>query len=561
MNRIFVDKLNRDFKLELCKVNKEVVCSIPKSCLNSLTRSLTEIDTMELVIDKHYIDKNGKIQLSPVWEQVKEERLICLNNSEYFVIKVNSYKSSEDQLNITAQSLEYKLSKIDISVEDVAFYLMDKDEENYIYSLNDYMYAETGWKFGHIDDSVRYDINNGVKTKKLRTFSSIDKRWYDFLTEDIYEAFNCLVVFDTYNKIVLLYDANSVGENVQIYLSHDNYIRSLERTSSTEDLVTRMYLVGNEEMDIISSVVTGYPYIENYSYFIDNNEMSNELTYALKKYNDMVATRQPIWEGLVKTKSTKLESSIVKKNELYVIYEEIRALKSIKESYVLNNDTKNEVLVMAQITEKIDKQILLEIEIKKLEDEIAQLQDSINNINELCKREYATDEKGNLIFNTKTLDELKEFIYCETYSNDSFLDVKDLIQAGERELSLSCYPSINYTLDIKNFMSRIIKEKFRLQWQGDIGLGDIVILYDKDLDEEVFLFLTDYTQRPNEEDESGLDITLSNKKYQDKNIRTIADKLKEGSLAMRNFKKKSYVFNNVKYNRININKDQIGGNI
>ena len=561
MNRIFVDKLNRDFKLELCKVNKEVVCSIPKSCLNSLTRSLTEIDTMELVIDKHYIDKNGKIQLNPVWEQVKEERLICLNNSEYFVIKVNSYKSSEDQLSITAQSLEYKLSKIDISVEDVAFYLMDKDEENYIYSLNDYMYAETGWKFGHIDDSVRYDINNGVKTNKLRTFSSIDKRWYDFLTEDIYEAFNCLVVFDTYNKIVLLYDANSVGENVQIYLSHDNYIKSLERTSSTEDLVTRMYLVGNEEMDIISSVVTGYPYIEDYSYFIDNNEMSNELTYALKKYNDMVATRQPIWEGLVKTKSTKLESSIVKKNELYVIYEEIRALKSIKESYVLNNDTKNEVLVMAQITEKIDKQILLEIEIKKLEDEIAQLQDSINNINELCKREYATDEKGNLIFNTKTLDELKEFIYCETYSNDSFLDVKDLIQAGERELSLSCYPSINYTLDIKNFMSRIIKEKFRLQWQGDIGLGDIVILYDKDLDEEVFLFLTDYTQRPNEEDESGLDITLSNKKYQDKNIRTIADKLKEGSLAMRNFKKKSYVFNNVKYNRININKDQIGGNI
>ena len=561
MNRIFIDKLNRDFKLELCKVNKEVVCSIPKSCLNSLTRSLTEIDTMELVIDKHYIDKNGKIQLNPVWEQVKEERLICLNNSEYFVIKVNSYKSSEDQLNITAQSLEYKLSKIDISVEDVAFYLMDKDEENYIYSLNDYMYAETGWKFGHIDDSVRYDINNGVKTNKLRTFSSIDKRWYDFLTEDIYEAFNCLVVFDTYNKIVLLYDANSVGENVQIYLSHDNYIKSLERTSSTEDLVTRMYLVGNEEMDIISSVVTGYPYIEDYSYFIDNNEMSNELTYALKKYNDMVATRQPIWEGLVKTKSTKLESSIVKKNELYVIYEEIRALKSIKESYVLNNDTKNEVLVMAQITEKIDKQILLEIEIKKLEDEIAQLQDSINNINELCKREYATDEKGNLIFNTKTLDELKEFIYCETYSNDSFLDVKDLIQAGERELSLSCYPSINYTLDIKNFMSRIIKEKFRLQWQGDIGLGDIVILYDKDLDEEVFLFLTDYTQRPNEEDESGLDITLSNKKYQDKNIRTIADKLKEGSLAMRNFKKKSYVFNNVKYNRININKDQIGGNI
>ena len=110
-------------------------------------------------------------------------------------------------------------------------------------------------------------------------------------------------------------------------------------------------------------------------------------------------------------------------------------------------------------------------------------------------------------------------------------------------------------------MSRIIKEKFRLQWQGDIGLGDIVILYDEDLDKEVFLYLTDYVQKPNYDEDNSLEITLSNKKYKDKNIRTIADKLKEGSIAMRNLKMKSYVFNNVKYNRINITKEQIGGNI
>jgi len=99
---------------------------------------------------------------------------------------------------------------------------------------------------------------------------------------------------------------------------------------------------------------------------------------------------------------------------------------------------------MAQITQKLDQQVLLEVEIKSLEEELIQIQDSIDNINLLCKRETATDENGRLIFNAKTLDELKEFIYCETYSNDSFLDVKDLIAAGERELSLSCFPSIDY---------------------------------------------------------------------------------------------------------------------
>ena len=275
----------------------------------------------------------------------------------------------------------------------------------------------------------------------------------------------------------------------------------------------------------------------------------------------MVAIRQPVWEELVNLKNQKLEIANIKKNELYAVYEEIRALKSIKESYVLNGDTKNEALVMAQITEKIDTQTILEIEIKNLEEEINQIQDSINNINLLCKRETATDENGSLIFSTKTLEELKEFIYCETYANDSFLDVKDLIKAGDRELRLKCFPDISYTLDVKNFMSRIMKEKFRLQWQGDIGLGDIVILYDEDLDKEVFLYLTDYTQMPNKDENNSLKITVSNHKYKDKNIRTIADKLKEGSIAMRNLKMKSYVFNNVKYNRINIDKNQVGGNI
>ena len=92
MKRIFIDKLNRDFKLELCKVNKEVICSIPKSCLESLTRSLTEIDKMEIVINKYITGLDGKTILNPLWKEVKEERLVCLNGSEYFVIKINNFK-------------------------------------------------------------------------------------------------------------------------------------------------------------------------------------------------------------------------------------------------------------------------------------------------------------------------------------------------------------------------------------------------------------------------------------------------------------------------------------
>lgn len=564
MNRIFIDKINKDFKLELCRVNKTPICSIDAKYVESIVRSLNDIDKMELSIPKFIKDGNMKKVINPLWYEIKDERLISLNDTDYFVIKVNTFTSNENTKNITGHSREYKLGKIDIVVEDIAFMLMGEDEENDIYSLNKHMKNETGWSFGHIDDTVLYDVDEeGNKNEKLRIQTSINKRWLDYINTDVCEGYNCIAIYDTCNKKVNLYDVNTVAENVELYLSNDNYIKSLSRTSSSDGLVTRLTVVGNDEMDIIGETVTGYPYLEDYSYFKNNGEMSGELVSHLDKYYEMVKIRTPIWEDLIKTKQEKLTILTKKKSDLYVIYEEIRAKKSIKEVYASKGDTVNEAIIAAEITKLIDQQTVLEVEIKRLEDDISNLTSSILEITILCKRETATDENGQLIFNEATLEELKEFIYCETYTNDSFLDVEDLMKAGERELSIKCYPSIEYEIDVKNFINNINKNGFNVHWNGELGLGDVIILYDEDLNKEVFLFLTEYTQRPNDkEDMGGLDLVLSNKKYKDKDIRNIADKIKEGSLAMRTIQKKLYLMNEQKYKRMNLRdyeRDYTGG--
>lgn len=564
MKRIFVNKLNREFELELCKVNKTPMCVIDSKYLDNISRSLNDIDKIELTIPKTIKDGYMRSVVNPLWNEIKDERLICLNNEDYFVIKVNTFGTDENKKSITAYSREYKLSKIDINIEDISFMLIGKDEENEIYSLNEYMKSETGWEFGHIDDVVRYDIlEDGTKSEKLRIQTSISKRWYDYIKDDVCESYGCIAVYDTKNKRINLYDVNTIAENVELYLSNDNYIKSLSRTESSENIVTRLTLIGGDEMDIVNETITGYPYLEDYSYFKDNKEMSDELINHLDKYYEMIEIRTPIWKDLVQRKQDKITILTRKKTDLYILYNEITSLKGIKESYKINKDAANEAIISEEITKKIDEQIVLEYEIKELEEDIENLTNSILEINILCKRETATDENGNIIFNERTLDELKEFIYCETYSNDSFLDVKDLIRAGERELSIKCFPETNYEIDVKNFMRKIKSNPLNQHWEGDLGLGDIIILYDEDLDKEVFLYVTDYIQNPNEEnEEDGLKITLSNKKYKDSDIRNIADKLKEGSLAMQTIQRKSYLMNNQKYNRLNMKNyevDYIGG--
>ena len=59
MNRIYINKINRDFNLELCKVNKSVLCDIPLTALESISRSINDIDFISVVnaINMHYINK------------------------------------------------------------------------------------------------------------------------------------------------------------------------------------------------------------------------------------------------------------------------------------------------------------------------------------------------------------------------------------------------------------------------------------------------------------------------------------------------------------------------
>ena len=561
INSINIKKLNNNFNITLCKVNRDVIGYIPVEWMDSISRSINDIDEVEFTIPSHIMDRlTFKRIKNPLYDMVKDERLICLNDEEYFVIKEDEYSFSTNQKTIKAYSLEYKLSKIDIKVEDVGFYLIGSEEDNDIYSLSDYMKQETGWSIGYVDDSIRYYTDSeGIQHETLRWQESVNKRWYDFLTQDIAEGFGCVCVFDTKNKLVNLYDVKTIGEEIQIYLSNDNYIKDLKRTYSSSDIVTRLFLEGSEEMDIIGATVTGYPYIENFSYFIENEEMSKELINALDIYSKRVAEHNITWKQLVSEKTSKSTILRDKQYTLYGIYEEIRALNSMVKVYESKNDEENKAICISKITELNDKKVILENEIKTLEDEIIALQSSINEINILCKKETATDYDGYLIFNEILLNELKEFVYCDTYSNDSFLNVEDLIEAGERELSLKCKPTENYNLGIVDFTKRIIDDKFRKHWNGTLSLGNIIILYDEELDKEVILFFTGYTLRPN--DNEGLELTISNKKIREDNTRTIADYLQDAKRSYQMVNSKMYLLNKQKYNRMNLERGIDYGNI
>lgn len=299
--KINLKELKRDYEIVLCKINKCAVGQINIRFIDTLSRSIDSMDEIQFTIPKFIYDRNGLKNIRYVlYDEIKEERFICLDDREYFVIKEIEINDNKDKI-VKAYSAEIKLSKIDINIEDVAIQLFSDDKENGVISLNNYLKQETSWSIGHVDDVVAYEMNeHGDKVEKLRIQESVSSNWHDFFIKDIKEEFSCVVQFDTYNKKVNLYDIDSFGDNIELVLTYDNYIKSNKKTNSTNDIVTRLKLIGREEMDIISAVPTGYEYLENYSYFLENGEMSEGLVNAMMTYEEMVAVRKKSGQNWLK---------------------------------------------------------------------------------------------------------------------------------------------------------------------------------------------------------------------------------------------------------------------
>lgn len=543
--------MKKDYSYILTNTSGKVIGMIPPQYVDSLTRKLDDIDELQLTIPK-YIENRITFEKEEyfLYKEILNERVILLNN-EAFIIK-DIQDKGEDYLVITAFSKEIKLQKIDIKFEEAYVRLFTANLDDNIFSLNDLLYEQTGWRVGYVEENIAYTITTNEdgsinKEENIRWQDSVNTNWYDYLHKTIAEQFNAFIFFNTSNKTINLYSEKNYGERLGLYLAKDQYITEITKKTDSSDIITRLELIGDEEMDIVGATVTGYSFLENFSYYIENREMSDELIDALALYYKMVEIRTPEWNELQKVKLEKQSLLYDKQRDFANIEANIIACDSMIKSYNAVKDSVNEALWVTKKAEYIDQETIYKNEIKKLQDEIALLDEAILNITLLCKKETATDENGKLIFTTTLLDELKEFVSTDTYQEDSFLRVEDFIEAGKLKLEKICRPTNSFSISVINFMARLLDNDFRKHWNGVIGLGDIIILYDKETKHEELIFLTEYTQ---DFSENELSLTLSNKKKSSDNARDIADYLRDAKYTTRSLNAKNYLLMREKYNKL-----------
>ena len=551
------------YTLILCKMNGERMGMIPYSSVDSIKRGINSVSELTFSVHKYYGEENLR---NPLYDELKTERFIELDEDECYVIK-NISEVNERLKSVTAYSREKKLFKNMAEFEDITLTLKNPytDIEG-CFSLDELLYDATGWRVGYVSDKVLYRSNETVidnitgetettltNEEKLRYQESVSTNWYDYINTDIAEQFECYPVFDSYNKVVNLYSDDELGEDPQLMLSYDNYLKEIELSDDTEDIVTKLVLSGNDDLTISEVNPSGETFVEDFSYFIESREMSDALISALKLYYVMVKKRAIEWNRLRGEKAEKQSQLTAKKNELLIIYSTIKSLEfAMKQS----NDEAFNAKTQERLVGLNDKRALLEKEVNELDENIKLLDASIENINKLCKKKYATNDNGILIFTESLLNELKEFIYQDTYSNDAITDGLTLMRIGKRKVSQSCYPTKTWTISSVNFIERLIDNGFRQHWNGELGLGDMIVLKGDEFIEVIYVI--GYTQ--NFKDKT-IELELSNKKQENEFSLSIGERLTQGKEAYKIAKKSRSTINMVNKNRYGLTYDKINKKI
>jgi len=453
-------------QLFLCKPNKEIIGKLNESFDINLKLSLRQLNELSFSLP-YEIEINHELKFNDNINKLKERYLIKLvlgNYTEWFIINelIDNMNEDNDNKEVHTFSLGYELRDKLIRDYSVTSY-------NATQVLTEVL-SSSIWTIDYID--ADFDI-------MYRSFNVSNATLLDFVYQ-IAETFNALVVWDTLNRTISFYKSDNVGIDRGFKINYGKYLKSLNKISSVDEMVTRLKVFGKDELSIQRVNPTGTNYIEDFTYFIHPYEedvdgniikhsdyMSDGLCKAIIVYNDLLETKKGDFDALLTQKETLQNTLTTKENELSTLETELAVIQD-------NLDIAQSTGVGDEEQLKIDLQNK-ENEIANKESEITSVENDISNIDsQITTLQNEISIENN--FTPEQIVERNQFIIEKEWSNENIYDDKELYNKAIETFQDIREPQIIFELDIVNFLE-IIEEQ--LNWDK-LQLGDIInVQYDK----------------------------------------------------------------------------------
>jgi len=459
----------------------------PINILNSafdrtIDPSLDGVGKLKFTISRYTEDilTHEKIE-NPEYNSIMEENLILLKVGEpsnpmfqaYYIIKNLNESTDTSQMIVDCVSFEQVLEGNIITLNGIERELINNTDNNGIMNLVE---QQCSWKVGYVDPNCLVDLVNSGVNPRVRWIEALSKSILSFLHDDICPAYNVIMMFDTYNKLINIYDKTAYGTHTGILLTEENYIKNLTKNIKGDSVCTRLLVSGKESMEISSLTLDGLNYVTNYDYYINNGQMSPELIQALSYFNALLVKKDAEFKILKSQLDAINQSMVIKKSELDTLVEVQKSLDQIQANCISANPPDNVNLAIA--TPKCNANLLAttvkKAEMATLDAQIDVLEIPMKQIGlDIAKANARVIGTSTLIFNTALLEELESWTIDEEWSSDVYVTPALLKKAAEDLLAVWNTPVTEYGAEMVDIFS--IQEAQHIR--GKIKLGDLVRVY------------------------------------------------------------------------------------
>lgn len=450
-------------KFHLARPNRIPIDVIHERYEESVSVKLGNIGELSFSIPYEIEDVDtGEYIINPQIHSIKELMLIRVTMESfeewYVVSEIKEDSDNDEVFNVTAFSLGYELRRKKITgIEEESINLTQ---------LMTMLLANTVWKIGTIDpmfDAMFRSFESGDNTNVL-----------DCITQAI-ETFGALIIWDTINKTISFKDATKNGKFRGMIVKDGQFLNTVSRTRSTDEMVTRFHMEGSEGLTIHSVNPTGMGYVENFDYFMhpfkrDANKkviqssyyMSDALCHALLDQQSLLFANAPRIKTLSDTLIAKQTELITEQSKLDELNNQLKNLEGLLDTAKGTEDTKAIADRTKDITTKkseiaTQQQVvtLIKVAIANAEAELVQLQNQIS-----------IDAK----FTPQLIEELDPYIIEQTWIDDNYIKAQDLYEEGLKKFEEVRQPKVVVEIEIENLLN-IIEEQY---YWDKIVIGDLI---------------------------------------------------------------------------------------
>lgn len=488
-----------EYGLVLTKLNEEPLCELHNIEDLEIKPYFSNIDEISFRVPFHRTENDGTQIKNELYDLVDGSMMVLVNEMKYFILTKPEVKTNEQTgeiyKSILGFSREYEFGqKILSGYEGVSRKLYDYsnsvDENGLEIGFLNYIEAHTSWKIGYINANLLL---------KFR-YLSFPKSTFLQAMAEVQKTFECVFQYNTINKTIDAYEISQLGHDRGLYISNGNFINNLTQTINHDEIKTRLYLYGKDNISIQSISITGQPYIENFDFFKNTKYMTQDLIDTLNTYDDYIDTKEGEYNGYLSQLETHNNTLSTKEIELRSLQTELAVIQSNLDIAIADNQST--AILKNQETTKIGEISTKQNEINTVKSQINTVHTNINTLkSQINKSNHFTEEQ---------LKELDVFIREDEYSDSNYTEdnLEELLESGKKVLKKISYPTLQFNVDVDDFLSLVEAQHI---WDKFI-LGDLINLEHEELNFDIQVRLVGYTHNP---DSNKLNLIFSNRESVD----------------------------------------------